>query len=263
MPLSKRTLRFGLVLFASMACAGHAAAGTFNVKSPEVHEGESDIVLEMAWQNGFPVNSDLIRQSYKTEYSYGFSNWFKAGIELNYEQVVGESFEVHSGGPLVQFVLLEPQNGPLGLAWFTRYDTGIQSGARDVLTFGPLMSVAFGEGLNVTLNPLFKKEWNPNKPGIESSYSWQVKADITDNIGVGVEGYGSIPDIGDPPGIDFQEHRIGPVAYLVFDVDAADHVIGGRESKPGPKMELQFGVLFGLTEATPDIAGKAKLAVTF
>jgi hypothetical protein len=32
---------------------------------------------------------------------------------------------------------------------------------------------------------------------------------------------------------------------------------------PVPKMELQLGVLFGLTEATADIAGKTKLAFAF
>jgi hypothetical protein len=267
----------GLLLIASVACTGHAAAGTFNVKSVEVRKDESELTLETAWQDGFPANSDFIRQSYKTEYSYGLSDRFKASIELNLEQRVGDNLEARSAGPWAQFVLLEPQLGPIGLAWFMRYDIGVKSGESDVLTFGPLVSFALAKALKVTLNPLFEKEWNPSKPGIKSSYAWQVKAEATDNIGLGVEGYGSIPNIGDPPGIDFQEHRIGPVLYIAFDLDGASDKVGGlrdmspsetnigraKGRAPAPKMELQLGVLFGLTEATADIAGKTKLAFTF
>ncbi len=163
--------------------------------------------------------------------------------------------------------MIDPSKGRFGLAWFAGLDVGLQNGVSDVLTFGPLVSIELAKGLELTLNPLFQKSWDPSAPGIDFNYAWQLKREISDNVAIGVEGYGVIPDIGNAPSIDGQEHRVGPVLYLSHDMAAG----GGSGMKlgaqaadaKGAKVELQLGVLVGLTEATADTTGRAKLAITW
>jgi hypothetical protein len=246
-----------------MLCAAEASAGTFDVKGTEVTKGEHELAFGAAWEDGFPVDADPIRQSYEIGYGYGLTDWWKVGIKLAFEQPLSEDLDASSGGVETQFLLINPENSPFGLAWFTGLDFGIQDGDGETLTFGPLLS--FGsDALSVTLNPLFEKTYSPSEPGIAFSYAWQIATRISDTISLGIEGYGSIPDIADAPSVEFQEHRLGPVVYfhrqLASFLNTASMKDGNAE---GPEMELQLGLLFGLTDATADVAGKLKLAVTW
>jgi hypothetical protein len=89
---------------------------------------------------------------------------------------------------------------------------------------------------------------------------------------LGIEGYGAIPDIGNAPGAAFQEHRIGPVIYWSQDLSQvqATHTSmklsvsdGAPQGSKGAKLDLQLGLLFGLTDATADTTVKAKAAITW
>jgi hypothetical protein len=71
--------------------------------------------------------------------------------------------------------------------------------ASDVMTLGPLISIAFAKELALTLNPLFQKSWDPSAPGIDFNYAWQLKRTINDNVALRLEGYGTIPDLGNWP----------------------------------------------------------------
>ena len=62
-----------------------------------------------------------------------------------------------------------------------------------------------------------------------------------------------IPNIGNSPGIDFQEHRIGPVIYYEKELR------GEHETT----FALDAGILFGLTEATPNVTGKVNASLAF
>jgi hypothetical protein len=223
------------------------SAGTFDVKGAEISKGEHELAFGGAWQNGFRPNSDFVRQSYEVGYSYGFTDRFKAGIKLGGDRPVGGSFDFTAFGVETQFGILG-QGSPIALSWYTGYDVGLLSAESEVLTFGPLIGFKAGR-FDITLNPLFQKAWNPDAPGIDFAYAWQVKTGIADKIGLGVEGYGTVPDIGNAPGLDFQDHRMGPVVYIENDI------------ANGVKSELQLGVLFGMTEATADTTGRAKFAI--
>lgn len=228
--------------------ATSASAGTFDVKGADAAGGESELAFGGAWQNGFLPNSNFVRQSYEVGYSYGFSNWFKAGIKLGGEQPVGGNFDVNVFGVEAQFAILNGEQTPFVLSWYTGLDVGLVHGDGEAITFGPLIGFKAGR-FDVTLNPLFQKGINPDSEGIDFAYAWQVKTDVADKIGLGVEGYGTVPDIANAPRTDDQDHRIGPVVYI-------ETGLGGAV-----KSELQLGVLFGTTEATADTTGRAKFAI--
>jgi hypothetical protein len=64
---------------------------------------------------------------------------------------------------------------------------------------------------------------------------------------VGFEAYGEIGEIHDAPPLQEQEHQIGPMLY-------GEIPLGGRS-----EVECNLGVLFGLTEDTPDYVLKWQL----
>ena len=99
---------------------------------------------------------------------------------------------------------------------------------------------------------------------------------MREGFSVGLEGFGNILDIGHSPGLDFQEHRIGPVLYFERELSKAGNgkIAGMKDSKmpangngngdaSSPKLMFEVGVLFGLTKGTQDTALKLKGAVTF
>ncbi len=259
-----------------------AAAGTFDVKGADVEKGEREVSLPAAVQAGFPENADRVRQSWELGVSYGFTDRFKLGAKINLDQPLPEpdangvpprrsGLRASTVGVEAQYVLLKPHNGMPVISWFTGMDAAVHHDETNTVTFGPL--IGFGDDkLSLTLNPLFERTFGRNnEPGIAFAYAWQVKRELVDHVALALEGFGSIPDIGNAPGIEFQEHRIGPVLILDGNLFGAGSgagrpmKLGGGEAKEagGPKAELQMGVLFGLTEATPDLTGKFKLSVTW
>ncbi|MCB1509931.1 MAG: hypothetical protein KDJ36_03435 [Hyphomicrobiaceae bacterium] len=271
MPDFARAAASSILMLAAMAASPlPVLAGTFDVKGVDVTKGESELSFGAAWQHGFPANSDFVRQSYEIAYGYGFTGRFKMGIKLGFEQPPGADLEANSAGVEGQYVLVKPDAGPIGLAWFTGYDFGLKSGESEVVTFGPLISFKPAKSLEVTLNPLFEKVWGPSEPGLNFVYAWQVKRELTDAFSVGVEGYGAIPDIGNWPSGDTQEHRLGPVIYWTTALGGGERTpmklgLGGEPGKGGSsaKLELQLGVLFGLTDATADTTVRAKAGITW
>jgi hypothetical protein len=73
-------------------------------------------------------------------------------------------------------------------------------------------------------------------------YAWQAKYELREGLAVGVEGYGLVENLGAPPRLAEQQHRIGPVLYT--EVEVAKNL----------KLAPSIGLLFGLTPATADVA---------
>ncbi len=274
-----------LVLHACMLAEAPALAGTFDIKGADVEKGETEVAVPAAVQSGFPENAELVRQSWEFDVSYGFTDRFKLGAKINLDQPLPEEPEDGAEKPRRkrlrpstvglegQYVLLKPEKGMPALSWFTGVDASVHRDETNTLTFGPL--IGFGDDkLSLTLNPLLARTFGRNSdPGLAFAYAWQVKREMVENVALALEGFGTIPDIGDAPGIEFQEHRIGPVLLLDGELFGMGKTaskpmkLGGHESEGekvrGPKGELQIGVLFGLTDATPDLTGKFKFAITW
>lgn len=231
-------------------------AGTFDVKGPEIEKGETEIATNHTFQSGFPANADRVRHSFELGAGYAFTNHFKAGIKAGFDTPLGDNTRLSIVGIEAQayFGKVAPS---ISWGWFTGLDARAHRDETNTVVFGPL--IKFGDDkLALTLNPLFERTFGPNHDsGTTFAYAAGLKGEVRDGFAVGVEAFGSIPDIGDAPGTSFQEHRIGPVLYFDREVSPS------REGRSAKKLSLEIGGYVGLTDATPDWTGKIKAALTW
>jgi hypothetical protein len=229
-----------------------ALADVFSIDEPEVVKGEQEVEVNAAVQNGFPVNADPVRYSMEVEYTYGVTNWLSLSPLIDFDKPDGDSFHATVAG--IESVWFPVEVGKLlTFAWFTEVEGAAHRDETSSATFGPI--VQFGhDKASLILNPYFEKSFGKNhEEGIEFTYQWQAKASVSKRLALGIEGFGVIPDIGDSPGIDFQEHRIGPVIYYEKELPGAHE----------RTFAVDAGILFGLTEGTPHVTGKMNMALVF
>lgn len=233
-----------------------AIAGTFDIKGPEVEKGEKEFSTNHAFQSGFPANADRVRHSFEFVAGYAFTDRFKADAKMNFDSPLGEGTQLSTAGVEGQLFLgkLSPA---ISLAWYTGLDLRAHQDETNTLTFGPL--IKFGDdALSLTLNPLFTRSFGPNREdGLAFVYAVGLKSALRESLAVGIEAYGTMPDIGDSPSPNFQDHRIGPVVYIDHDLRPA------RGDERATKLSLEIGALVGLTDAAPDWTGKVKATLTW
>ena len=103
-----------------------------------------------------------------------------------------------------------------------------------------------------TLNPRLTDEpGNADHQGLGFEYAAQARYSVTDRWGVAVLGFGEIEELVDANPSDAQVHVLGPSLYVFSAPDAE------RE------WNLGAGVLFGLTESSPDAALRVTFAVEY
>ena len=259
-----------MIATAMLLSPATVSAGVFDVKGSDVEKGETEVGTNNTFFNGYPINADRVRSSHEIALGYGFTGWMKAGAKLSFDKPADDDFRLSTAGVEAQFMLKKFENG-LGIAWFTGVDFRVHRDETNTVTFGPVIQLGT-EKTQLLLNPFFATTFGANhEEGVEFAYAWALKQQVREGFSVGIEGYGVIPNLGDSPGVDFQEHRIGPVVYFERSLsrgngggrmsvkDAAGN--GGEEG--GPKLSIEAGVLFGLTEGTQDTALKLKAAITF
>ena len=110
----------------------------------------------------------------------------------------------------------------------------------DKLEFKLLLERELGEVVN-TANINFEKELGNNADdNLEFEYAWRSKWEVVHHFDLGFEAYGELGEISNFRSPDRQEHQIGPMLY------------GEIELGEAVELEYRFGLLFGLTDATPD-----------
>jgi hypothetical protein len=98
-----------------------------------------------------------------------------------------------------------------------------------------------------------------------------VKFPLAGNVSFGAEAFGEIEDITNAPSFDETELRVGPALFFAFGDDDDDDAKGGdddddkslRTAAKEPEIGLGLGLLFGATDATPDMTLKWDLEVAF
>ena len=129
------------------------------------------------------------------------------------------------------------------------------------MLLGPIAKLS-GHDISATLDTFFNQNLNSSDiPALETK--WQVKHRLTDRVSLGVEGYSKITDLDHAGSFQDQEHRIGPVIYLKLGPWSAQEfhdVTGVGEEKI---WGVALGALFGITEATSDVAFKFNLSGVF
>jgi len=223
------------------------AAQPFEVVEPEVEKGEFEIEVNGAVQTGLPEGDDdeeAVRHAHELAVGYGLTDFLKIEAGVTLEKEVGEDLQATNFEVEATLELLEQEESGFGLGFFAAIEPRIDDEATDEFEFGPIFAFALG-GVQNTANTFFEKSFGKNREeGWGFAYAWQSKVELEEGLGIGIEAFGEVEDIGEDPPVSEQEHRLGPVVYYDMEV-GEDREIG-----------IAFGVLFGLTEATPDVAFK-------
>ena len=200
-------------------------------------------------------DDDLLRQSHEVEFQYGLTDWWMLRLTPNVEQPAGESIELASIGIETQFVLVPRRGGILGIAimaGYGPYSLFVDDGHTDEFEFGPVVEYAPGPWL-FTVNPRLTDETGhaADQDWLGFEYAAQARYSVTDRWGVAVLGFGEIEELVHAGPFETQVHVLGPSLYLFSDPEAE------RE------WSLGAGVLFGLTDASPDTSLRITFAVEY
>jgi hypothetical protein len=183
------------------------------------------------------------RSGHEQKFNYGVTDWWRLAAAVDWEHPVGDNLRATHLGIENTFLLRAmKQKHDIGLGFFVALEASIHDESTNALVFGPIVTVK-RDKLMWTFNPFLEQTFGRNREeGIALDYAWQAKYELRESLAVGVEGYGLLENLGDPPRLAEQQHRIGPVLYTEFEV--------AKDFKIAPSI----GVLFGLTSATADVA---------
>ncbi len=235
------------------------------------------------------LENEVIRQGHEIEILGGITDWLLLGVSAEFEKERNEDGSFQSlelseigGGARIEIIPLDDERGGLGAALQVSYETSVltrENGNR--FRVGPLLKVAKGP-FSATANLFLAKLTDLREVEIEDDeittertpdhwdfdYAWQVKRK-KGRLGFGVEGFGTMQDVsGDVPGKSNPEkHRLGPTLYWTFEQPrpfaSAGDDDGDGDDDEGARMEMTFGVLFGLNNETSDVALKWDFELEF
>lgn len=251
----------GAVLLATAALtlvsAPRQAWAEFEIPEVDAEKGAIEAEYRGAQHWGLPEadedgDIDALRQSHEVEFQYGLTDWWMLRLTPNVEKPAGGSAELSSIGIETQFVFVTRNDGTFGLALMIGYGPySLHIDEEDEFEFGPVIELAPGRWL-FTLNPRLADEpGNADHEGLGFEYAAQARYSVTDRWGVAVMGFGVIEELVNAGPLDGQAHVLGPSLYVFSAPDAE------RE------WTLGAGVLFGLTESSPDTALRITFAVEY
>jgi hypothetical protein len=245
-----------LLLGFGCAMVSFEALAEFEIPEVDAEKGAIEAEYRGASHWGLPRadeedDLDLLRQSHEVEFQYGLTDWWMLRLTPNVEQPDGESIELASIGIETQFVLVPRNGGTFGLAFmvgYGPYSLFVDDDEPDEFEFGPVIELAPGPWL-FTFNPRLMEEVGnaADQEWLGFEYAAQARYSVTDRWAIAVLGFGEIEELVHAGPFDDQAHLLGPSLYLFSSTEAE------RE------WSLGAGVLFGLTDASPD----ASLRVTF
>jgi hypothetical protein len=251
----------GAPLLAVLCATGsYEALAEFEIPEVDAEKGAIEAEYRGAQHWGMPRaqdddDLDLLRQSHEVEFQYGLTDWWMLRLTPNVEQPDGESLDLASIGVETQFVLATRGDGFFGLALMAGYgpfSLFVDGDEPDEFEFGPVLELAPRKWL-FTLNPRLTEEVGSaaDQKGLGFEYAAQARYSVTDRWAVAVLGFGEIEELVDADPSEAQVHVLGPSLYLFSEPDAE------RE------WNLGAGVLFGLTDSSPEAALRITFAVEY
>jgi hypothetical protein len=237
------------VALALVLSVGDAAAQ--NINEPEVTKGQTKLEAFSQFQSGFNGGAaGDTREVHTLNYYYGLTDFWQIKAFLALERPSHEGYTATHVIIESTFELINAKKaGGIGLGWFTAVASSVDSEHTNAVVFGPIIRLGAGP-TSLILNPFLEKTYGRNREeGTAFLYGWQLKHEVRKGFWLGVEGFGSLPDIGGEGGPE--RHRIGPL--LTWEWEVAD------------KRSLTFetGILFGLTDATPNRAAKMQVSFAY
>ena len=236
---------------AVLLAAGTTAASAQNIAEPEVVKGQTKLETFHQFQSGFNggVAGDT-REFHSLNYTHGLTDFWQIKAFLGLERPDSDNYEATVMVWENTFEILNAKKaGGIGYAWFTGIAVGLDGEQTNAVVLGPIVRIGAGP-TSLVLNPFLEQTFGKNREeGIGFLYGWQLKHQLRTGLWLGIEGFGNIPDIAGEGGPE--RHRIGPL--LTYEIE-----IGDKRT-----LTFETGVLFGLTDATPDTAVKAQITYTF
>ena len=259
-------------------------------------------------------DNTVFRQDHSLELQLGITDWFRVSAGIEYQQdrlddpasiALANNFgalkldELQLEGVVV---LSKAKTEGVGLGLFVEYNHPISGEVESPgqLFVGPIVEAHTGPW-SLTANVAFVKFIGGHAaPGDtefvrdekwDFNYSLQGKHKYSETLSLALEAYGTIDRLGNSGTRgesaqlfgDFNQHRIGPVAYFTLSPGEHASKAGARslakddDDKGGGKgggdkdgdddkemsVTIGAGALFGLNENTPDVTYKLSLEIEF
>ncbi|NJD32221.1 MAG: hypothetical protein FIB04_10070 [Gammaproteobacteria bacterium] len=233
----------------AIAVAGHAppARADHVVYSPLVEQGEK--AIELRGHYDFDGRSSLDGgQAYKLEFEYAPTSRWLTELLVEYEREPGESLEATEVATENIFQLTEQGQYWADFGLLAEYAYSLEDDGADAIEIGLLGQKDFGRN-EVRLNLLFEQALESGAD-LEMEYRWQYRYRLEERFEPGIEMYGGLGDWGEFGSFNDHEQQLGPAMYGKF-----------RTANGAFKYEL--GLLFGLTDATPDTTMRFMLEYEF
>jgi len=227
-------------------------AQTFDVKLPEVKQGYLELGLDNSVLLGLPRGFALNRSAHDQSIDYGLRDWWRLSGVIKLENPDETDFRVARAVAENLFVVKpvdEKRSADVGLGWFVAVEASVHQDTTNALFVGPIVTLS-AQKFSFTVNPFLEQHFGRNRvEGVAFTYGSQAKYELRDGFAVGIETYGRIENLANPPPWSEQEHVIGPVIYT--------EIALARDFKITPDV----GILFGLTSATPNVALKLNVGI--
>ena len=257
-----------------------AAQSTFHVKEFDYGKGKWIFETVNAYHGGLTPLSARVQGGHELGLAYAVTSWWLPKILISFDKDEGRAYEVQRllfENTITFKPLAENTNG-VGFAWFQSLEGALSNRQTNVTLFGPIITAQMGK-FSFSTNTFFEKTFGQNHTeGMNFLYALQARYEIMDKVKLAFEAYGFVPEIG--AGRTFNvglQNRIGPALILEVELPGAGRGgmgggMAGRTSvknaaAPGKPeaahAEIELGVLFGTTEYTPDVTGKANMHIKF
>lgn len=287
----------GISPFWEPAVAG-PAIGQFEVKSLEAEPGEIEFQSQNAYAFGAPLrrivqepggdlegdHNSQARARNALELEFGLTRSLKTRIGIEYEAERREEFSTRDEADgyddlkldeyeaEVIWVAIPREGNGFGLGVVVEYELPSERESPHKLIAGPIVEWAQGPW-QLTLIPMLvqflggeRNDQGQRDEKIDFAYASALKYHWSDAFDLALEAYGTVERVGGRGGRseeaalfgDFDQHRLGPVAYWNFDTG-----IGADGQKEGAEVSLGVGALFGLNDDTPSATLKLSMEVVY
>jgi high-affinity iron transporter len=233
----------------AIAAGAHApeARADHTVYSPLVEGGE--VAVELRGHYDFDGSKDLDGgQAYKAEIEWApFSRW-RTELLVEYEREPGEDLEATEIASENVFQLTEQGQYWADFGLLAEYAYSLEDEGSDAIEFALLAQKDFGRN-EARVNLVFEQ---PLESGadLEMEYRWQYRYRFSEVFEPGVEMYGGMGEWGEFGSFNDHEQQLGPAAY-------------GKFRTASGAIKYEVGLLFGLTDDTPDTTARFMLEYEF
>jgi len=267
----KKTIKTSLAVLAFMAWSFPAHA--LSLEENTFEKGEVEIQYEATYtdDNG----EGAYNHEEEIEAQFGITDWFRLTVGIGFEEEEGErSFELSELEAEVQIKLIDPEKGGFGFGLYAGISKELAAEDDDPdekeFALGIIAEQFYDKWLfrgNLFYISDIDAEDDEKFDGIE--YRYQIRYDVNDRFGLGLEGYGTSKYFDDPDEDDLNQHMLGPVIYINREIgergekhSAKDDDEDGDDDE-GMEVEAQLGVLFGTNKDTADVTFKWGLEIDF